>query len=756
MAWRPALIAVMLAIASLVAFREPAAALDVEFNGGPVRREVLALYDSRHEKTPATTRLHQFAEMPLNWLGLTLTYVDVNGPLPADLMRYRGIVTWFIEPLANADRYLEWLDGATATGLRLAVFANIAPGASKAAEPTSARVHGRLGLKPTTDYVSITHRARVITNDPQMIGFERPLDKVLPDFPVLLQTDPRITVHLAIEANDQTTSGPAVLVATGRGGGYVVDDYTIVFEPNTDRVRWTLNPFHFLKLSLAPERMPIPDITTLSGRRVYYSHIDGDGWNNISTIDGYRQSGTISAEVIRREAIEPYPDLPVSIGVIAGDLAPELANHAAGRDVARRLYALPQVEVASHTYTHPFDWSFFESYSRAREEALVDKVVEPELPALQRARRLLLSIAGQPLPSNLKNRYIAGSSDLPRTYLRHPFELKKEIAGALAFSQSLAPPGKSAKLYLWSGNCLPFEGAIAATRQSGVRNMNGGDARLDSEYPSVFYIPPIAKPVGAERQIYAANSNENTYTNDWTGPYYGFAMLSETIRNTETPRRLKPFNIYYHMYSGEKESARAALLQNLQLARSIPLTPIPASRYAAMADDFFGVEISQIEADSWSIANRGTVQTVRFEASEGVVVDLEKSRGVLGSTRHSSGALYVALDAAVEPAVVTLGAEPAPAQTAPSPRPPALISARWVLSDLRPDGCGFDISAEGFGLGEMLWQTTPGRRYDVIALRNGRELTRTTLAADLNGLLEASIPADAATAPIVLRFLCRD
>ena len=49
----------------------------------------------RHEAVPQKTRIHQFAEMPLNWLGYKITYRDVNEPLPTvgEMTRYRGLLT---------------------------------------------------------------------------------------------------------------------------------------------------------------------------------------------------------------------------------------------------------------------------------------------------------------------------------------------------------------------------------------------------------------------------------------------------------------------------------------------------------------------------------------------------------------------------------------------------------------------------------------------------------------------------------------
>ena len=102
----------------------PARALEIEFSGRPVKRDILALYDGRRERQPHETRIHKFAEMPLNYLGLRVIYQDINRPLPdpESLARFRGILTWFVEPLRQPDRGVGWLYLATATGPRLVVL----------------------------------------------------------------------------------------------------------------------------------------------------------------------------------------------------------------------------------------------------------------------------------------------------------------------------------------------------------------------------------------------------------------------------------------------------------------------------------------------------------------------------------------------------------------------------------------------------------------------------------------------------------
>jgi len=780
----------------------PVAAMQIEFAGRSVKRDILVLYDRRQEGPPIETRVHRFAEMPLNHLGYMLTYVDVNQPLPdpGALQKYRGLMTWLNEPLKQPERIAAWLERATSGGLRYVVFGKVAPPASATRVPAIGRILARLGLADSGGYVNLTYKARIAKADPKYIGFERPVDKVIPEFPVIVAASDRLRVHGAIKVKINGVDTTAIVVASNRNGGYAAQNFTFYHEKNTDRIRWTLNPFAFFKSAFGDERFPIPDTTTLDGKRIYFSHIDGDGWNNVSRIEKYRRKEIFSAEVIEREAIEPYPDLPVSVALLAGDLDLGLGGNPKGAAIARRLYALPQVEVASHTYTHPYDWQFFKHYDRRRELEMIDRYQRPDAPLRKRFTAAMLRLANKRVPADRFNKYIAGSDDLPRAYLKEPFHLQHEIGDALAVLRRLAPAGKKPALYQWSGDTTPFPAAIAATRRAGVRNINGGDSRFDWEFPSVVYVAPISRVTGGERQIYAVNSNENTYTNDWTGPYFGLFMLQHTLNNTDRPRRLKAFNLYYHMYSGERAAALAAVKHFLNLARKSDVIPIKASHYAAIADDYFNVKIEQIEANSWAVLNRGAMQTMRFDDAMGLRVNYSRSIGVLGTTRHE-GSLYVALDEAVERAVIALQpatagrnkasgerasgdsavaaqgpAEagqarsagrpadivkvvpvPAPGSQTPSAiqRRLRLVKSRWHLSHLVGDSCGLQVRAQGFGAGDMIWRAPPGRGFVIAAIRDGKLLWQDTRWTDKDGLLRLRIKRRA-IAPLLLRFTCHE
>ena len=91
---------------------------------------------------------------------------------------------------------------------------------------------------------------------------------------------------------------------------------------------------------------------------------------------------------------------------------------------------------------------------------------------------------------------------------------------ALDYATSLAPEGKEAKSFYWTGDALPFAEAIAMTRKLGVSNMNGGDSRYDGLYPSVAYLAPISRSPNGERQIYAGITNEVLFTSSEDRMYF--------------------------------------------------------------------------------------------------------------------------------------------------------------------------------------------------------------------------------------------
>jgi polysaccharide biosynthesis protein PelA len=705
----------------------------------PVKRDIIGLYDSAAEPAPAVTRLHKLLELPLNHLGYRVIYWDLaKGVPPADVTRQaHGFATWFSQRASNVDAYFAWARAAIQDGLKAVIIEQPGMLGASAELPAINSVLSKIGLDYADYYVSNISKTSIAASDPGMIGFEQPLRADLLAHHVVRARSSDVRRHLVLAdpAHAWAKADGAVQVATSPRGGFIAPGFAARYDQNDNRQRWIVNPFVFLTAALGPTAFPIPDTTTVSGRRMYFSHIDGDGWNGRAAVaPGDPLEGRASADLILRDLIEPFPDLPVSVGLISSDIDPAHGGEARAAETARRYFKLPQVEVASHTHTHPFDWGFFSAYDRKIELQRLLGLPEADRPLADRALMSVIKAArGQgltPLPLAEGAVYT-----LPRVKVHKPFSLDDEVRGALETSTSLAPRGKTAQLYLWSGNTSPGEEIIRATRAAGVRNLNGGDARLDRAYPSVSSVPAIGKPVGAERQIYAAASNEFTYTNNWTGPFDGFAALAETVANTETPRRLKPFNIYYHMYSASRVESLAAVKQNLMLARASRVAPVTAATYAAIADSFYDVAMVETGPRTWRVTNRGALQTLRFDdEAASLVPDYAASRGVIGHTRHA-GSLYVALDSAVD--VVTLKLDPA-GKTTRAASNPWLMDSRWRLSDVTAETCRVAGRAQGFGAGEMTWgQVKRGRWQFTVAGQ------RVEAVVGADGVLSLTLPGSA-------------
>jgi hypothetical protein len=717
----------------------------------PVRREILAFYDSRDDPRPDQTRIHRFTEMPLNYLGFVVTYWDINAGLPGSdrTENLRGIITWLRRPPPTT--FYLWAQQQIAHGTRMVVLGDSGLPSGNTTLADANKLFAEIGFGLSGAAVDITYGTRILHRD-ELIGYERPLDPVLPAFPIVGTFGSDVSSHLVLEHREGNLVLASSVVLTSARGGYVANGYFVYEEPGTGRTKWIVDPFAFFQKAFGAEMMPIPDVTTLSGRRTWFSHIDGDGWNNITYIESYRDKPTIAAGVILRELIAPYPDLPVAVGVIGADIDERYGTPEAARQAARELFALPQVEVATHSYTHPYQWSFFENYDRQLEERIIGPDESEWRQVLgDRMRKLARKIFPGLIRKGSEPETKFIDEDPPRAYSDYPFDLDQEVRGAITAAEDLAPEGKHGTLYLWSGGAEPFEGAIARTRRLGLRNLNGGDSRFDPDYPSISYLSPIGRSVGAERQIYAGNANDYIYITDGGGREHGFLNLDATVKATENPRRLKPINIYYHMFAGERPAQLEGVRHHLDAARQASVTPIGASHYSAIADGFFSTHMTSLGDQSWLIQNRGALQTVRFDDVAGLAVDFSRSVGVIGQRRKGTS-LYVALDEAFDEVIVALGRDTGESVDASAPH---LVDGRWTFRDMRRHDCGFTVMAKGYGTGQMTWGGLKPGIYHVYVRDNNETVWDETAEVSDDGRLALTADADAMN-PLEIEVACVD
>jgi hypothetical protein len=283
----------------------------------PVKREILALYDGAQEGDDANlTRIHRFAEMPLNHLGFILRFHNTRTKLPdpREIERYRGVLTWFVGPLPDSHAYLAWAAEVSRLNGRYVILGDIGVAANPANVPAINRLLDLAGLRHTGDYVAPTLASRVVQEDRNLIEFECRLGAVLPDYPVLSLAGSATRVGLMLETPKYDGQRQTALVAIGPRGAYAALDYEFCHQrPPLYQGKWLVNPFTFFHEAFGADDFPIPDTTTVSNRRLYFGQLKRDGWTRSSKIED--ASGALAGEMVLRELIEPFRGLPTTIDV---------------------------------------------------------------------------------------------------------------------------------------------------------------------------------------------------------------------------------------------------------------------------------------------------------------------------------------------------------------------------------------------------------------------------------------------------------
>jgi len=380
--------------------------------------------------------------------------------------------------------------------------------------------------------------------------------------------------------------------------------------------RWIINPFKFIQAALDLEEIPVPDATTENGRRLLMIHIDGDSFYNKTELGGDRYS----AELILDEFIKPHA-LPHTVSIIEGEIGgkgmkPLLSP--ALEKIAHRIFKLPNVEIASHTYSHPFDW-----FAAAQEGLLKEPLVKTDTKLKQAVYKAEDGISHLPIPG-------------------YRYNAEREVAGSVNYIDNrLAPPGKKTQVMLWSGNCLPNEEALSWAYRINISNMNGGDTIIRKGLDSLTHVSASGIVRGKYFQPYAPIQNENVYTNEWTGPYYGFQRVIETFQMTDSPRRLKPIDIYYHFYSGDRLASVSALHRVYDWAIQQQTLPIWISEYTPRVLAFRSAVFEKLR-DGWRIHGASDIRTLRMPPDR-PYPNLTASEGIVGHRKLSQG-LYVSLD----------------------------------------------------------------------------------------------------------------
>jgi len=571
-------------------------------------RRVLVLYGWDQKETekplmvPADTLSAELLQAPLEWMGYEVDYAAVTEELPALTPGRWAAVIVDGETHVPGVREMpvaRWLAEARSAGVPL-LFTGTLPFVRDDALQLLA---DELGLRGTLALPTGPLRELTLASaKPGITGTEAPLKARADNFRDL-QAPENSDVIVGLTARDADGHPhkfhPVFLTAWG---GMWLDPY-VMQRASQDNSSFLVDPYQILASLLAKHGIiPAPDTTTRDGRRLFYSHIDGDGFASLSAFKGH----PFCAEMVRDRILNVFP-IPVTVSIVESDIrgwSDGLKDEWEPRlqDIARSIFALSNIQAASHSFSHPYCWD--------AKDPNPGVYTEP----------------------NLKLKPVANYPEIV---------LDREIRGSVDYiNQSLLPPGKQVEIFLWSGNCRPGAQALQILRSMQLENMNGGDTVISRLYPGMAGIAPRVTPWGDELQINAANQNEFMYSNGWEGPFYGgFAKVIDTFERTETPRRMKPVNVYYHFYSAMNLSSLRALEKIHYWCMDQQLHPVTALQFAQMTRDAYRTRIFDLGPRHWLIANEGHCRTLRLPASAGRP-DMAHCKGVTGWSLHGDS-LYV-------------------------------------------------------------------------------------------------------------------
>jgi hypothetical protein len=621
-------------------------------------RRVLLLHNTT---PPGQTEQESVASlkvvMPLQYLGYRVDMLDLNRyELPDTPLadRYAAVVAVFGSDDAAMEKPLTQFFERTVDQKVPLVFFN-----SFGVDSTSRFVRARLGL--STPKRALRAPMRIDYMAKPGVGEEiRPLPSTR-TVPVKASSESTALLTLK-DSRGQLVDG----VATTKWGGYAVAPYTYIEVSKKGQHRWAFDPIRFLKTAIQGDTyQPAPDVTTKNGRRVLLIHIDGDGFASKAEIPGTPWAAT----VMYRDFIKRYK-VPHTVSVIEGEVGPEgLYPQFSSQlePIARDIFKLSHVELASHSYSHPFFWY---SVTAAAERGESSSQAE-----------------------SLQHLPIEG----------YNFDLHRDIAGAVNYINTrLAPPGKKTKVFLWTGDCVPPPAALAKVAEIGLVNMNAGDTLMTHANPSLAAVAPMSIRKDGWLQVFAPNQNENVYTNDWTGPYYGFDRVIETFKLTNSPRRLKPINIYYHTYAASKSASIASLHRVYRYALSQPIHPLYGSEYIATVQDFENIATAREVGESkgqeiWRIAGNGALRTVRIPDEIAQRINWQQSSGLIGRKQGVDGT-YIHLGAARARVVV---------DSKPQETPPHVVAANGQVEKFSSSANGFEFSFSSHVKGRLTLSHPP-------------------------------------------------
>lgn len=554
-------------------------------NAEEIKRKILVVVP--HSEDIAITDVHTKLEAILNYYGFFCEYlVDDGKNYPKNIDNYKGFIFWnqglsSPNPINLVNFLIKFKDKKNIIIGDIPVQdlenKNYEKNINKILEKNFYFSSGEYWLKNNP----IVKREYEET----LFGFEKKISFINKhEFSNIEIYDKRIEVLFKeeMEIDNKNVISNSVFIAPW--GFYGQFDKIFYKDEEINKNKWIINPFKMIE-KVYSIHYPIPDTTTKNGKRIGYIHIDGDGilsksYNNKYTIE-------VGYEFIKNQKLKTGVSFIVSeLDKNGPILENEYTTHGSKNhnykllnNFAKKIYEIPFVEPATHTYSHPFNWrEGIVAYSSNKNAT---KAVYNDIEAFQEPDKQI--------------------------------NLELEIKESIQYLQKLTK--KPIKTVYWSGDCYPSIRDLKYIDKNNLLAFNGGDSRFDLEFNSYSYVTPLSLYSDEATQIYSSNSNENTYTELWTENYWRFRNVIKTFENTGYPKRIKPANTYYHFYSFAKKGAIKSLEKIYSYYKENSFELIYPSEFIKIAKNFHSIKIEK-KNNKFFISNLKELREFRFEGKK--------------------------------------------------------------------------------------------------------------------------------------------
>ena len=523
-----------------------------------VPRTLLALIDGvgdGHGQDQLASPLFRHVALPLEYEGYALEYLNIeHTSLPNEPIsgRYAGVVAWLSARSSGQQAGVcARLQAEVSAGLPVAFFGSLPAGAA-CRQLLRDQQNGRLagaGLQIAAQQPAIGR----LGTSPTVKSWG------LPDS----FAGAGSTAWLQLRDRSGARFDP---IQVGAFGGLALDPYVMQYGADGS-ASWLLDPFAFLRAALRLPVQPIFELSTDNGRRIGLVDIRGD---RLAVADHTGQRpATALLPLLQAQA------LPATLALIEAEFAtPSLTDdeRRARRHALEPLLALPQLELASHTYSHPYYWPAFDG---ERDYAAPAHRYSVQLPNY--AAELQREIAA-------------------------PFEW---LRGLRHDNSALQPP-----LLIWSGDGKPGPAALAIAQQAGSSHYGGGG--IDWRYGplKLAQLAPAARPTPWGTQVLTPLVDENSFARLWYGEALNYRQVLDWNRQLGGSsafgmRRLKPWSLSFHADAVLRPAGVTLLQDMLRAQASEPLNALYLSEYVQRVRAFQHASLAKDLDGNWQLHGNG-------------------------------------------------------------------------------------------------------------------------------------------------------